>query len=226
MPIVVTANPKGGAGKSTMTLVLAQVLAQKGATVTVIDADPNHPIVDWRKGSSASSVRVVADRSRETILDTIETEARQSAFVVVDLEGTADLLTSRAIAQADLVLIPFSASSLDAAQAHRAVKLIRDEERTLRRRVPFRLVFTRTKVAVQPQLQRLITKDIADAGLPLLRSQLHERQPYVRIFDEATSLYEMEQSESAQKAILDAERLVAEIIENIKTLNEGVENAA
>ena len=57
MPVVVFANPKGGAGKSTSALVLAQTFAKAGASVTVIDADPNRPILDWRSGASRSPTR-------------------------------------------------------------------------------------------------------------------------------------------------------------------------
>lgn len=40
MPVISIANPKGGAGKSTTALVLGTTIAAHGATVTVIDADP------------------------------------------------------------------------------------------------------------------------------------------------------------------------------------------
>ena len=40
MPVISTANPKGGSGKSTSTLVIATTLAAKGASVCIIDADP------------------------------------------------------------------------------------------------------------------------------------------------------------------------------------------
>ncbi|RYF34242.1 MAG: ParA family protein, partial [Cytophagaceae bacterium] len=43
MPTIVFVSPKGGAGKTTAALILASELA-RGAAVTVIDADPNHPI--------------------------------------------------------------------------------------------------------------------------------------------------------------------------------------
>uniref|UniRef100_UPI0030DD2402 ParA family protein n=4 Tax=Pseudomonadota TaxID=1224 RepID=UPI0030DD2402 len=47
MPAISVANPKGGAGKTTLTLVLASELARSGAAVTVIDADPNAIIAGW-----------------------------------------------------------------------------------------------------------------------------------------------------------------------------------
>jgi chromosome partitioning protein len=47
MPTIVYANPKGGAGKSTAALLLATLLADNGATVTLIDADPAETVSIW-----------------------------------------------------------------------------------------------------------------------------------------------------------------------------------
>jgi chromosome partitioning protein len=41
------ASPKGGAGKTTSAVLLATELAQSGAAVAVIDADPNRNISEW-----------------------------------------------------------------------------------------------------------------------------------------------------------------------------------
>jgi UDP-glucose 4-epimerase len=60
VPVIVFANPKGGAGKSTSALILAQTLTRAGASVTVIDADPNRPILDWRSGQSRSGCELHA----------------------------------------------------------------------------------------------------------------------------------------------------------------------
>ena len=49
MPVIAFANPKGGAGKTTSALLLATELANKGAAVTVIDADPERWISQWGK---------------------------------------------------------------------------------------------------------------------------------------------------------------------------------
>ena len=49
MPVIAFSSPKGGAGKTTAATVLATVLAERGASVTVIDADPNRNVVDWAR---------------------------------------------------------------------------------------------------------------------------------------------------------------------------------
>ena len=62
MPTIVFASPKGGAGKSTSAVILATELAGQGASVAIIDADPNRPVSRWsgRPGKPAG-LTVVAD---------------------------------------------------------------------------------------------------------------------------------------------------------------------
>ena len=111
MPTIVFASPKGGAGKSTSAVVLATELAQRGAAVTVIDADPNHPVSQWaRRPGCPQTLTVIGAISEETIIDTIETASAKTAFVVVDLEGTASMTVAYAISRADLVIIPVQGS--------------------------------------------------------------------------------------------------------------------
>lgn len=51
MPVITMCSTKGGVGKSTMALVLANVFAKAGSKVKLIDADPNQPLVTWMKRS-------------------------------------------------------------------------------------------------------------------------------------------------------------------------------
>src|SRR5713101_9084943 len=101
MPTIVFASPKGGAGKSTSAVLLATELALKGASVTIIDADPNKPVSQWaaRQGHP-ETLTVISDVTEKTIIDEIENAARQASFVIVDLEGTANMMVAYAISRA------------------------------------------------------------------------------------------------------------------------------
>ncbi len=86
MPTIVFISPKGGAGKTTASLVMATQIA-RSAPVTVIDADP---IRAWAQGDHVpKNLTVVSDADEENIIDRIEAAAHATPFVVVDLEGTA-----------------------------------------------------------------------------------------------------------------------------------------
>ncbi len=192
MPVIVVANPKGGAGKSTMSLVLGTTLASQGATVAMIDCDPNRPIVDWRSGPSKTKAHVIGDVTESSVISVIQEQSRARQFVIVDLEGTASRLVSRAIARASLVLIPLQGSAVDARQASRAVGLIREEEELVERKIPFRLVFTRTSAAIATRIDRKIVSSLEDAAIPSLKTHLHERSAYKAMFVDKLALDELD----------------------------------
>jgi chromosome partitioning protein len=230
MPVIVTASSKGGAGKSTMTLVLAQALDAMGATVTIIDADPNRPILRWRSGQSASTVEVVGDVTEGSIIRVIREHSAVRQFVLVDLEGTANRLVSRAITQADLVLIPLQASALDSNEAGRAVALIKEEEEALDgRTISFRIIMTRTSPLITTKIEGGIIQALKDADIPLMQVRLHERQAYKAIFVRKLALSELDETISGLPAAIEnAERLAEEVVELITTepsAKTGEENA-
>ena len=137
MPVIAFSSPKGGAGKTTAATLVATELALLNASVTIIDADPNRNVVDWAKlPGLPDTLRVIGDVGEDTIAEAIEAAAGTSTFVIIDLEGTASLLVSYAVAMSDLVVIPVQGSQLDAKQAARQIKLIKGQEKVLRRPIP------------------------------------------------------------------------------------------
>ena len=225
MAVIVTASSKGGAGKSTLTLVLAQALADMGATVTIIDADPNKPIRRWKKGKSRSTVQVVGDVTESSIIRVIREQSASRQFVIVDLEGTANRLVSRAITQASLVLIPLQASALDSNEASRAVCLIQEEEEALQgRTIPFRIIMTRTNPQITTKIEAGIYRSLSKAGIPIMTTRLHDRQAYKAIFVERLALSELgDNVNGLDAARTNAERLAEEVVELITKQTSGGE---
>ena len=142
-PVISFASPKGGAGKTTATLILAsELLQQLQKPVTIIDADPNHPFERWLKlKHKPELLNFIFDDSDDTILDNIEKAKRESAAVLIDLEGTKNTRVTYAISQSDLVLIPVQGSILDAQEAAEAIKLIKRAEQAFKRKIDFAVPF-------------------------------------------------------------------------------------
>jgi chromosome partitioning protein len=222
MPVLSIANPKGGAGKSTTALVLGTVLASKGASVTILDCDPNQPLKTWSTGGSSNPVRILGDVTESLIVPVIDIERSSQQFVLVDLEGTASRMVSRAIMRSDFVLIPMQASTVDAAQAARAVSLVREEEQVIGRSIPLRVLFTRTSPQIPTRNEKLITEELRSAGIPLLRTQLHQRSAYQALFAYWRALEELDPAlvNGLAAALANASQLAGEVVDLLRELQQ------
>lgn len=220
MPTIVFASPKGGAGKSTSAVLLATALAERGATVTMIDADPNKPVSHWAKRpGKPASLTVLADVTEDSIIDAIETAATQSAFVIVDLEGTASMMVGYALSRADLAIIPTQGSQLDAAEAVKAIKLIKRQERAFSRSIPFAILFTRTSAAIRPRSLQSIESEFAQNDIPMFGTQIHERDAYRAIFSFGGTLSGLDPSQvtNIKAAASNARAFAVEVIALLKS---------
>ncbi|AXJ97516.1 ParA family protein [Sphingomonas sp. FARSPH] len=201
MPAISVANPKGGAGKTTLTFVLACELARSGGSVAVIDADPNAIIAGWARKRTeqgkALPFEIIASPKESELIGMIDRLTPAHDFVLIDLEGTASRMTSRALARSHLVLIPFNLSPIDAELAANAVALIQEEAEALGRNIPFRLVRSRDNAAIETKTAKRIVAAITDAELPLLPARLVERAAYRDIFDFAATLDELSDGETS-----------------------------
>lgn len=219
MPTIVFVSPKGGAGKTTSALVLASQLA-RSAFVTVIDADPNHPIATWAKGSNTpANLTVVSDADEENIMEKIEMAAAETPFVIVDLEGTASKIVVMAVSQADFVIVPTQGSQLDAEQAGRAFRVIQQQEKIVRRTqpsytLPYAVLLTRTNSAIRTRTLSHIQRGLIDAGIPVFDTELNEREAFKAMFSFRQPLEHLNVADVANldKAIANAEAFAQEVI--------------
>jgi len=227
MPVISFASPKGGVGKSTSALILASGLAHAGASVTVIDGDPNRTLFNWSRNADATVFQCSELPSDNEILDAIEETATRSQFVIVDLEGTANLAMSRAISRTDLVVIPLQASPVDARQASRAIKLVVDEGRALRRTIPYRMLFTRVNPAIATRDEREIRTQFRNAQIAAFGVALNDRAAFRAMFTHYRSLWDLsDEATGIDKARQNAAAFVAEVTQEIRNQQKAQEKAS
>jgi chromosome partitioning protein len=219
MPTIVFASPKGGVGKSTAAVLLATELASNGAAVTIIDADPNKPLSQWAgRPGKPFTFTVIADTSEESIIDTIEKAALQTAFVIVDLEGTASMMVGYAMSRADLVIIPAQGSHLDASEAAKAIKLVRAQERAFGKTIRYAILFTRTSAAIRPRTFQSIEAEFIKNNIPMLNTQIHEREAYRAVFSFGGTVATLDSSQvtNIPAAAENARAFAAEVVSLLK----------
>ena len=218
MPIISFANTKGGSGKSTAALLLATELAEL-TTVTIIDADPRRPIIDWAHKAEIPGegrLRAIDSGGERVIQDEIERAARETQFVIVDLEGSASRLAGFAIGESDLTVIPSQEQYQDAQAAVETLAEIRREGRARRRDILAAVLFTRTKVVAKHRTHRHMQNQIrAIEGLEVLPVELVERDAFSAIFASGGGLRQLDPREVSgiDKAIANAEHYAQAVVD-------------
>nr|WP_252509196.1 ParA family protein [Zymomonas mobilis] len=190
-------------------------LAHAGAEVVMVDCDPNRSLTIWSKrGTMPQRMRVLSDVTESEIVKTIKNHDNDGKIIIVDLEGIASRLVSRAISQADLVLIPMRATTLDATIGARALQLIEEEEEALDRSIPYALVFTMTK-AVKSKQHSGIEKSFREQGVDLIEPPLMERAAFSALFEFGGDLYSMPEQGNMEKAIENASLFVQAVYQRL-----------
>jgi chromosome partitioning protein len=223
MPTIVFVSSKGGAGKTTSAFLLSCALA-KLQDVTIIDADPNHPIQTWAAGGKAPpQLTIVSDVDEDTIIERIEDAATQTPFVVVDLEGTASKIVVYAISQADLVIIPTQGSQLDANEASRAIRVVMQSQKMTKTATPYAVLLTRTNSSIRTRTQAHIQNGLVGAGIPVLETELNERDAFRAVFSFQQTLDGLNAAEvpNLDKAKLNVWEFVHEVVARLKAEEEG-----
>jgi chromosome partitioning protein len=228
MPVISFVSPKGGVGKTTATLLLAGELADAGGTVRIIDADPNLPIVDWAElPNRPEAITVVACRDENAIIDEIEKGIAEAKFTLVDLEGAATAAVTFAIAQSDLVIIPCKGSHLDAAQAARAIKLVKQTARGTKTEIDFAILFSQIPPALRSNNQRDIAEQFADADVPVVPVMIYNREAYRAMFAAGGTLRTMDDKSvgNIKAAFENAEAYAEAVLKRLRTARERREAA-
>lgn len=204
MPTIVVASPKGGAGKSTTTVILGTELARAGARVTMLDCDPNGSLTLWAaRAPTPKGITLKGQISESAIVRTIKAYDEDGSIVLVDLEGVASRLVSRAISQADLVITPMRATTLDATIGVRALQLIGEEEEALGRIIPHAVVFTMTR-AIRSKQHSGIDRSLREQGVDVIEPALMERAAYSALFEFGGDLTTLPRQGNMEAAIENA----------------------
>lgn len=200
MPTVAFVSSKGGVGKTTASLLTALGLASRGrdggpATVVMVDADPNLPLVRWAALPGRPERVTVLPAPQAAMLPAQIRQARigkddltRADWVVVDTEGGARPAMHTAIRLADLVITPSGPSMLEAVEALKVIGIVREAEKTLGRAIPHACVLTRIPAAVRPRSVRTVVEQLKAAGVQVVGTPLIEKEAFRQLFSEGGSL--------------------------------------
>ncbi|MCM2294682.1 ParA family protein [Allorhizobium sp. BGMRC 0089] len=219
MTIISFMTTKGGGGKTTSALLTATILAEQGARVCVFDADPNQPIVEWAEtANKPEKLTVIGDVTEENIQELIETHEQTAQFVIIDLEGSANLTAAYAMAVSDAILVPLQGSKLDAKEAIKTISFIKRQEKNQRRILPTRVFWARMPPAYITKAARELAAQFEGAGIQFMNTRLIEREAFKGIVNFGQTLSTLTNADvpGLDKARENAMTFVAELIDLLK----------
>ncbi len=172
--IITIATMKGGSGKSTLASCLAVHWHLRGRRPSLIDADPQRSIMRLAARERAlGGVAVVEDASEEAS-KTARRLAQNNGLVIIDTPGFRSRTTLDCLAVADFLLVPVKPSPFDVDRMLDTLSILTD--RSDGRRPLFRCLLTQT--TRDSVIARHIRNELAEAGLPVLGSEMQNRVAY------------------------------------------------
>jgi chromosome partitioning protein len=189
--VIAVVNQKGGACKTTVALNLAAALAETGAQVMLIDADPeSHSASDWStvRGDNNPPPFKLISMPQPILHRDVPGLAGEYDFVLIDGPPQSSPITKSAIAAADLVVIPVQPSGADHRATRETVKLI-EESRAFKEKQKSVFLVTRRKAgtAIVAGIRKVLHDDYK---LPQLRTEIPDRVAYAEAITKGTTIFE------------------------------------
>lgn len=179
--IIVVANQKGGAGKTTVSMQLAGTLARRSYRVLVADADKQNSAQEWAAEAPEdrpfpATVIGMGAMERRVGREVAEKHMELYDFVIIDCPPAVDSVASRsALGVADLTIIPVLPSPIDI----RATLPFRDlvDEKMVDNE-DLRPYLLRNKWNPRTELARACNQALKEFGIPVMNIYLGDLEAY------------------------------------------------
>ena len=197
MQVIAVLNQKGGSGKTTIATHLARALQLGGASVLLVDSDPQGSARDWAAVQEDNPVTVVGI-DRPTIDRDLKAIGHKD-FVVIDGAPQAGDLAVSAIKAASFVLIPVQPSPYDIWATAELVEMVKQRIEVTDGRL--RAAFVVSRAIKGTKIGAEVAEALAGYELPVLASRITQRVSYPGTAAAGTTILDAEPDGDGAKEI-------------------------
>lgn len=188
--VIVTANSKGGVGKTTLSTHLAAWLHEQGLRVAAVDADPQASLSQWLR-QAAPSVSLFACTTTAEIYQRVP--RLQHGFDVVVADGPAALTNEigALLGVADVAIVPIMPSRLDIWASYRVARLIYRLQLQPGRRGRPKAITVLNRAQSRTRLARIAGEAIRQYGFPVSPVVIEARSAYAEACERGTTVWKL-----------------------------------
>jgi chromosome partitioning protein len=213
-------SSKGGAGKTTVAILLAGEYALRGNSVLLIDADNRQNLSEWwklseEKDNVPANIDLVAASTQRGVEQALEKADHD--VVIMDSPGVDSVIANTIIGNSDIVLSPVQANQDEIRSVGQAAENTADIAEDQGRAIPHGVVVTRIALTARSlEAYRFIRPFVAalrEAGYPstLLATELTERNCYREIRNGYGTLQMLDLTEPVKKGRIEVSALLDEV---------------
>ena len=167
--VLAVVSRKGGTGKTSIAMNLAEVLSTKRRRVVVLDLDRGADAVKWRDRGGLLSFSVERVDSRgdgKELKKSIGELSAEADLLILDTPPASPKVMIHAVQVADLVLIPTGPSALD---VRATVDVVQDtvEKGETAKKINPRVALVPSRLISQTRLAKDLPKQLEELSLPV-----------------------------------------------------------
>ncbi|MEZ6117763.1 MAG: ParA family partition ATPase [Pirellulaceae bacterium] len=165
-------NQKGGVGKTTLAVHIADALARRKKKVLLVDADPQGSALDWAASREGEPLFPVAGLPKASIHKELPSLAKGYDMVIIDGPPRVYDVARSAIMASDLVLIPVQPSPYDVWAAKEIVDLIHE---AIVYKPTLKAAFVINRKIVNTALGRDVSDALSEYPIPVMETAICQR---------------------------------------------------
>lgn len=197
-------NQKGGVGKTTLSVNVAGCLARQGHRVLLIDADKQGSATTWASLREDAPFQVVSMARANMARDALKL-AQDYDHTIIDGPPHAEEIARSCIVASDFVALPIEPSGLSTWASDLTVRQVKEAQEF---KQTLKCGFVVSRKIGKTVIGRDIRNMAAEAGLPILESEIEQRVAFAEGMTMGQTIFEWAGDSNAAREI---EHLTKEI---------------